>query len=137
MKHVKQQGGFTLLELLVTIAIIGILASVAYPVYIEHVTRTKRVEAQSALLQLATKLEHYYAVYHTYAGANLKNLHANEKSEHGYYHLTIKTENSHTYALTATPIDTQAIQDAECGTLTLNQAGEKGITGMGKASQCW
>lgn len=56
----KRQLGFNLIELMVTLVIIGILAGIAYPTYTDHVTRTRRTDAPQALTQVAARLEKYF-----------------------------------------------------------------------------
>ena len=56
---VKQNKGFTLIELMIVVAIIGILAAIAYPSYQEYVRRTKRTDAQADMMELANRLQRY------------------------------------------------------------------------------
>lgn len=68
-KEHREEKGFTLIELLITIAIIGILAAIAYPSYQESVRKTHREEAKRTLLEAAQHMETYYAMNLTYTGA--------------------------------------------------------------------
>lgn len=67
MKIVK---GFTLIELIVVVAIVGLLASVAHPFYKEHQAKVSRADAQAELTRVAQQLQFYYSINNTYKGAN-------------------------------------------------------------------
>ena len=58
--------GFTLIELMITVAIIGILAAIAYPSYVEHIYRSRRAEAEATLMELAQWMERNYMVNLSY-----------------------------------------------------------------------
>jgi type IV pilus assembly protein PilE len=142
----KKQTGFTLVELLIVIAIISIIAAIAVPSYMDNVRQTKRTEAQAALVQLSQAMERYYTVNYSYEGA------ANGGSDTGApaattfpstqspatgtaaYNLTISAATASDYTLTATPAGAQTADP--CGTLTLtstNVRGDGGPAGM----ECW
>ena len=124
--------GFTLIELLIALAIIGILAGIAYPAYRHHIVKAHRTHAAVLLLDLAAQLEQYYNENHSYEDAELAIHIAQEK----FYHFEIETkENS--YLIKAIPIESQAEADNECATLILDQLGNKAITGTGNYLSCW
>lgn len=122
--------GFTLIEILVVVAILGILASIAYPSYSQHVSKTRRTEAKTELLDLASRMERFYANRSTYVGADAQFSPGN--TEHGFYSISI-AETATSYTLSAAPANAQT--DDECGTLTLNS---QGIKGAALATlECW
>ncbi|WP_207384282.1 type IV pilin protein [Legionella yabuuchiae] len=140
--------GFSLIELLVVMIVVGILVSVAYPSYREYINRAHRADGQSALLNLASRMERYYSERHTYQTATIgtgaaTDVLSSATSPEGWYVLSIPTATATTFTLRATPTGTQATSDTLCQSLTLNHLGVKGITTgpagtpTGTASQCW
>lgn len=126
-----RKNGFTFIELLITLAIMSIIASIAYPSYMGYLTRARRLDGQTALLHLANQMEQYYYRHQTYKTATIAHgedndiLNTNTSSE-GWYTLAILEQTENTYLLEASAIKTQAQQDKACYHLTLNQLGEKG-----------
>ncbi|MBD9485372.1 prepilin-type N-terminal cleavage/methylation domain-containing protein [Pseudomonas sp. PDM14] len=145
MKGKTRIAGFTLIELMLAVAIIGILAAIATPNYLEYITRSKRSEGHALLIEAATRQERFYAQNSRYVTDNndiallaLRNTDSGTKkvaSENGYYKMTISTAaGDGGYTLTAA----QEIGDGQCGNLTLTALGTKGRTGSGKTvEQCW
>jgi len=132
--------GFSLLELLMVVAIVGIITAIAYPGYRNHVTRVHRIDGQTALLDLANRMERYYAEHDTYqTGTDML---TNIASDGGWYKLSITQATNATYVLQATPISTQATNDKLCQSLTLTSSGVKDITSAataptGNSRLCW
>ena len=69
----KKASGFTLIEILIVVAIVGILAAIAVPMYTEHITRSQLVEAHTGLSDLRVRMEQFYQDNRTYDGAALDN----------------------------------------------------------------
>ena len=135
----RGQSGFTLIELMIVVAIIGILAAIAYPAYSQYVVRANRSAAQSFILGVANKQEQYMLDARAYAN-DLGTLGMTTPGEvSAKYAITIANVGNAppTYSIVATPTGTQATQDTKCGTLTINQAGQKGISGTGTVADCW
>ena len=128
--------GFNLIELLVTLAIIFIIAVIAIPTYQSHILSSRRADGKAALFKLAAHLERYYILHQTYEGATLETLGDTPYSPGKFYQLQISSQHTQNYCLTAIPINSQAA-DKTCGSLTLNHLGEKGITGAGQIEECW
>lgn len=129
--------GFSLLELLITVTIIGALVLCALPAYTQHIIHERRIEAETALEKLAASLEQYAAINDTYRNATLPSLGSAEFVAKNTYRLSISAATDTDFSLQAIPEDTQAQKDALCATLTLNSKGEKGITGQGNVDDCW
>src|SRR5690606_19814208 len=127
--------GFSLIELMIVVAIIGIIAAFAYPSYQDHVRKTRRSVAQADLMELAQWMERRYTASYTYLdGANAPTLPFTVSPRTGTAFYNIRFYGSitaNTYQLQAVPSGDQT--NDSCGTFTLNQAGARGATGTG----CW
>lgn len=137
----RKLNGLTFVEFLVSIVILGIFITVAYPVFTNVVYKTRRIDGQMALLNLATVVRNYYVANGTYLGISMEVLGAKTQSGKGYYVINVPAVylTPKTFIVTATPIGPQA-DDAECGTLAINNFGAKGkmVAGQFVPDQnCW
>lgn len=132
----QRNSGFTLIEVLIVVAILGILTAIAYPSYVEHIRRGKRVEAQGKLQRAAQWMQRFYSTNDQYDGAALPaNLARSPDNGNIDYNIVLATvANPPSYTLTATPTGSMA-QD-RCGVLTLNWQGVKTSAG-GAVADCW
>jgi type IV pilus assembly protein PilE len=122
--------GFTLIELMIAVAIIGILASIAYPSYQDSVMKSRREDAKGVLLGLANAMERRFTETNSYVGAT-------NPAAGTYYTVTISAPTASSYTLSAAPTGAQTTD--KCGTLTLTQTGVKGFTAATGITldDCW
>ena len=136
----KYLQGFTLIELMVVVTIIGVVAAIAYPNYTQYTLRSNRSAAQSFILGVANKQEQYILDARQYADTLGKlNVVTTPSEVSKNYDITITGVGiaPPAYTITATPKGTQASKDSLCGSLTINQAGAKGASGSGGVTHCW
>lgn len=153
----QAQHGFTLIEVLITMAIVGILAAIAIPSYTQYVLRANRADAKTALLAVAQRLEQNYTLNGRYdrdqAGNNIDNTtlttwRLNQVPAGGAARYNIAFVNTApavwpsqtAFTLSATPTGAQAA-DTTCGTLTIDNRNLKSANGQSNRSQitidCW
>ncbi|BBL35854.1 hypothetical protein Nstercoris_02131 [Nitrosomonas stercoris] len=133
MRNYANSHGFTLIETMIVVAIIGILASIAYPSYQEHVQHANRVEARGILLEMAQLLERSYTESNSYSNVTLPVTQSPRTGTAKYTVQFAATPTQNSYTLEAVPTGFMA-SDA-CGTLTLTQTGARAAGG--DVDKCW
>lgn len=143
---IKRQKGLTLIEVIVTVAIVGILAGVAWPVYEETARRSKRHGGMKVLLLAQAHLDKCYSKFRDYtnAGCNLPASITNPPAAENihYYVANVAADfvrNAETYSLTITARDGQ-LNDTDCRTFTITNSGQRtslDSTLADSTARCW
>lgn len=129
--------GFTLIELMVAIAIIAILAAVALPGYQSHVRKSRRAVAATCLQELAQQMERRYTTHMNYTGGTLPSAPCVTDLQSAYtLQFAASQPTTTTFILQAIPRGPQA-GDAACMTLSLNHQGVRERTGTADVKSCW
>ncbi|MBK1723733.1 type IV pilin protein [Thiocystis violacea] len=144
--NTRGRGGFTLIEVMITVAIVAILAAIAYPSYTEYVLRSNRADAKAALLEDAQFLERNYTetsppTYATDTAGNAVTLPITQSPRSGtaLYTLSATTLTATTFTLTAAPVAGGRMAGDKCASFTLNNFGQKALSGTPTATvqDCW
>ncbi len=150
-RSMKRHCGFTLVEILTALAIVGLLGAIAYPLYSSFVVKARRAEAQAALLAILQDQERYFTVHNTYLAFSGDTTGPDEMRFKWWSGSSAPTSAyelrgqacpdqpiSRCIAVQAIPgterVDA-TFRDADCQTLTVTSAGEQGASGGGKG--CW
>ena len=137
----RNMKGFTLIEVMVVVAIIGILTAVAYPSYLNQILKTKRATANTSILECASILERRFTLGNSYGADADAATAACANVDNDDYALTVTVGNvqngrSNEFDITATP-GASLDRDLDCRTLTYSHLGVKGSTGTGGNVVCW
>jgi len=136
----KARGGFTLIELMVAVAIVTVLAVVALPSYLKHIARTNRASAESYLLEVSGLQQRYLLDARAYA-TSLTALNSTPPtslaSTYTFATTPVNTATPPTFTATATPSASQISHDINCGTLTIDQSGNLSASGSAGLQSCW
>jgi len=131
----QKYRGMTLIELLISVAIVGILGAIAYPSYTSYIVKSNRIEAQRELAKMANKMEQYFNDHRTYT-ASMNDLGMGNDpyvTESGMYSIDTSIQTATTFTLTATARGTQVTNDQDCTTLSIDHVGRK----TAESASCW
>lgn len=132
--------GFTLIELMIAVVVVGILASIALPSYTEYIARARRADAQAQLLNASQFVERYFTANGTYVAVALPTpLAQSPESGTAQYTVTLSNILQMTYTLTAAPVAGQAMAADKCGSFIVDQTGAKtlGANATATIAACW
>ena len=144
----KRLRGYTLTELLVTMAVLAIIASIAVPAYTSEMQKSRRADARNALLDIAGREERFLSVSNSYSSVTTDVGYTGvwpQNVFNNYYQVNVTVPDpafvaaggvGPSFTITATAIGVQA-SDGACTTFTLNQTGVQGSTGTAAPTTCW
>jgi type IV pilus assembly protein PilE len=134
------------MELMITVAIVGILAAIAYPSYLSYMERSNRTDATTTMMNDAQILQRCYSQTYDYtqcistftpAPAGVTQVSATSTSPGGYYSLSVTTPAANQYTITASPAKSPQTSDSACTQLTLDNTGTQGSSGTASHQTCW
>ena len=133
MTHAR---GFTLIELMIVVAVIAVLTALAYPAYQDQVRKSRRAQAKADLVEYAQGAERHFTANNSYSGYTFPA--QSPRQGTGFYTLSptpLTDAEATAFTLTATATGDQV--NDRCGNLTLSSTGVKGKTGSAPDSECW
>lgn len=140
----NKQQGFSLMELMTVMAIIGIIAAFAYPSYNQTIVKTRRNTAKACLSEYVHFMERFYTANLRYDKNDLGTAIvvptmgcATEGKLNDYYTFSVGNLAAKTFTATATPIASQLRDDKQCGALSIDHAGNRTVSVSGNNAVCW
>jgi type IV pilus assembly protein PilE len=133
-QSIRHSHGLTLIEMMVVVAIIGILAGIAWPLFDAQQMKSRRAEAVSAATRINSEITNFFSDNFVYTGYTIN---ATITGGLKYYTAAVVIPTASTYTITLTPTGVQAA-DAECQNYTLDNVGRKANTGTSTSvANCW
>jgi type IV pilus assembly protein PilE len=126
--------GFTLIELMIVVTIVGVLTAIAFPAYTSYIAKGKRAEARATLLEASQYMERGYSALSAYTSTLPARLTAVPSTGGRNYSVTAEASATG-YTLTAAP--TGSFASDSCGSLILTNTGQRSVTGVLSSADCW
>lgn len=148
MPGVRFSEGFTLIELMIVVAVVGILAAIAYPSYQQYVKRGRRADAKATLTEMAQFMERYYSENNSYSSASLP-VATSPRDGVAVYDIRFgstctdgtasvaTSPQANCFLAQAIPVAGGSMDGDQCGTFRLDNTGNKTVSGSAGASECW
>jgi len=134
----KKTRGFTLIELMIVLAVLSVIVAVGYPSYQEHVKKSRRAEGMGQLLELADRMERAYSDRGTYPAKGTVSEVYTATTDGGFYTLSIVTANNVSFTVSAAPTSLGGQNKDKCHTFTLTSLGQKSVSGGSHGvDKCW
>jgi type IV pilus assembly protein PilE len=133
----KRNKGFTLIEVMIVVAILGILAGIAYNSYSNQVMRSNRSDAMATLNDVSQRLQRCYTTYSAYDNDDCTVYQTMDggviESFEGFYEIDFEagSDGPTTYTLVATPVEPPQTNDADCDDMSLSHTGRR------DPEECW